>query len=181
MPTVYEPQVILSIKDTPLGPNISADGEYAQIAARRTTASSSGRRVVPSPAHLGESQRRIELPGGRVRLPHLEEHRRNPRPAEAGQHLPRKSAPDSLALSRRRHAEVQDLRLVDRVLRDDIPDDCAALLRHEKRHTRPDAIAQVALGPGIGKHGPLDRRDLRHVSELGGTDLVRGVRGVPPI
>ena len=67
-----------------------------------------------------------------------------------------------------------------RVSGDDVPRHTRILHRDEERHARRDAVAEVALRPGIREAGPLDRRDRRDVSETGGSDQEASVRGAPP-
>ncbi len=87
-----------------------------------------------------------------------------PRLTQVREHRDHQRASDTLPLPRRHYAEVQDLRFVECMVRDDVADDRAVIIGDEKRHTGPDAVAQVALGPRVRKHRPLDRGDLRDVS-----------------
>src|SRR5438093_371148 len=78
--TVYDPQVILSIKDTPLVLKLCRP-------TLGSTASPQNHRVldrapvVPRPARdLAEAERLVQLPGRRVRCPHFEIHRADAQP-----------------------------------------------------------------------------------------------------
>src|SRR6266702_3355012 len=110
--TVYDPQVILSIKDTPLvlkfcRPPLCTNGspENHCILDRPP--------VVTRPARdLAEAERLIQMPGPRVRCPDLEVHRAGAAPGEFLQHALDQRATDPLAPVRRRDAQVQDFSLV---------------------------------------------------------------------
>src|SRR6185295_7448572 len=108
--TVYDPQVILSIKDTPLGPNFR---ERVLDSNRRTENDRILHRspivVAPSP-YIGEPQIAIQPPSDRVGFTHLEKHGGDAHLPEAGEHRLYQSPPDALMLASRRHAKVEDLR-----------------------------------------------------------------------
>src|SRR5439155_21594311 len=80
--TVYDPQVILSIKDTPLvlkfcRPPLCSNGSPENHGVLDWPP------VVPRPARdLAEAERLVQTPGRRVRCPHLEVHRAGAAPGE---------------------------------------------------------------------------------------------------
>ena len=137
--------------------------------------------ILGAPAGHLEPPGRVQPARSRIRFPHLEEYFDNAALAELSEHSLHQRPPDTLALLRSSNAEVEDFSFVKRVMGDHIAQDRAAPLSDKKRHAGPDTLGQISLRPGIGEDGPLDRGDLRHVSEEGGTDLVRGVRAEPPI
>ncbi len=133
-----------------------------------------------SSADASEAQPGVEMLRDSVGFPHLEEHRCDATLAQRGEHGRDEHSPSATTAPRRVNSEILYLRLVDRVSGDDVPRHTRILHRDEERHARRDAVAEVALRPGIREAGPLDRRDRRDVSETGGSDQEASVRGAPP-
>src|SRR6266571_4635037 len=179
--TVYDSQVILSIKDTPLGPNPRAPPprrshsgpEDHRIFDRQSI-------VAAAAADWDEAQHRVEVQCHRVRFADLEKHRANPPLAQRREHRLDERPAGAAPAPRRADAQVEDLRFVDGVAGDDVPRNDAVRFRHEERPFGGDALAEVARRPGIREARALDRGDRGDVSELGRTDPEAGVRGAPP-
>src|SRR6266568_5141524 len=170
--TVYDPQVILSIKDTPLVLKF----------CRQHDRVFDGPAVVPGPSgHLPEAERFVQPPGAGVRLAHLEIHHADTSCGQGGEHLLHQGPPQAAAPMGPRHSEVEDLPLVRRVMGDHVAPDQAAHLRDEERNSRRHAFREIAARPGIGEYGALDRRDVVDVSRRGRTNPGRDGRGAPPI
>src|SRR5712691_413626 len=179
--TVYDPQVILSIKDTPLvlkfcRPPLCSDGSPQNHGVLDRPP------VVPRPARdLTEPERFIQLAGRRVRRPHLEVHRMDAAPRELLEHALYQRATHALASMRRRDAQVKDFSLVGGAVRHHIARDHAPWLGHEKRYARRDTLGEVVRRPGIGEHGAFDRADVADVRQPGGANRATDGRGAPPI
>src|SRR5882762_247618 len=179
--TVYDPQVILSIKDTPLvlkfcRPPICRNGspENHRVLDRPP--------VVTRPARdLAEPERFIQLSRRRVRRPHLEVHRADAAPGELLEHALYQRATDPLTSVCCRDAQVQDFSLVGGAVRDDVARDTSLPLGHEERYPRRDTLREVVRRPGIGEHGSFDRADVVDVSRPGGANRATDGRGAPPI
>src|SRR5439155_8377243 len=138
--------------------------------------------VVTWPARdLAEAERRIQMPGRRVRYPHLEVHRPDAEPGEFLEHAVDQRATDPLASVCGRDAQVQDFSLVGGPVRDDVARDNAPRFGHEDGDPRRDALREVIRRPGIGEHGSFDRSDIADVSQPGGANRATGGRGAPPI
>src|SRR5438876_535744 len=135
--TVYESQVILSIKDTPLGL------KFCGYPGGRDGSSENHRvfhwpAVVARPsAHGRKPQALIQAACRRVRFAHFEIDDAHPPVVQVLEQPLREGSSDAAAPVRRGDAQVQDL--------------------------------------------PFVRREVRHVSRLGGTDPVGGGHGGPPI
>src|SRR6266576_640284 len=174
--TVYDPQVILSIKDTPLvlkfcrPPRCSNGSPQNHRVLDRAP-------VVTRPARdLAEAERLIQLPGRRVRCPHFEIHRADAQPGKFLEHALDQRATDPLASMCRRDAQIEDFSLVGGAVRDDVASDYALPFGHEERYARRHALREIIRGPGIGEHGPLDRADVADVSQPGGANRGPGPR-----
>src|SRR5260221_491111 len=179
--TVYDPQVILSIKDTPLvlkfcRPPLCSNGSPKDHCILDRPP------IVTRPARdRAEPERLIHLPGLGVRRPHLEVHSADAAPGELLEHTRYQGATDPLASVCCRHAQVQDLSLVGGAVRDDVARDAAVPFGHEERYPRRDALREVARRPGIGEHGSVDRADVADVSQPRGANRATDGRGAPPI
>src|SRR2546422_10719784 len=179
--TVYDPQVILSIKDTPLvlkfcRPPLCSNGspQNHRVLDRAP--------VVPRPARdLAEAERLVQLPGRRVRCPHFEIHRADAQPGKFLEHALDQRATDPLASMCRRDAQIEDFSLVGGAVRDDVASDHALPFGHEERYARRHALREIIRRPGIGEHGPLDCADVADVSQPGGANRATGDRDAPPI
>jgi len=135
--------------------------------------------VTPS-ADASEAQPGVQMLRDGVRFPHLEEHLRDAALAQHGEHGSNEHSPSAATAPRRVDSEIQYLRLVDSVSRDDVPRHLRVLHGHEERHAGRDAVAEVALRPRIREAGALDRGDARDVSETAGSDQEGSVRDAPP-
>src|SRR5207302_6780825 len=113
-PTLYKSQVVLSIKDTPLVPKLCIKSEHDGVLDRAPV-------VLLPAAHLFESVRRVQCACRRVGFANLEVDLSGPPTAQHVEHPFHEgpSQPPTTAL--RRHRQVQDLALIGRVDRDDIP------------------------------------------------------------
>ncbi len=90
--------------------------------------------VVPRPsAHVSEPELLVQAPRGVVRLAYFEIHRLHAPIGEQGEETRDERASDAATPVRGRDAEVQDLRLVRRVVRHGVAGDHTVLLSHEKR------------------------------------------------
>src|SRR3989449_1013574 len=179
--TVYDPQVILSIKDTPLVLKFCRPPRCGNGSPKHHGILD-GPTVIARPSrHLAEPERLVQLAGRRVRRAHLEVHGAHAALRERLEHPLDQRTPDPLAPVGCRDPQVQDLALVGGVLCDDVAGDDAPLLGHEERYARLDTLREVILRPGIGEHGPLDRADVADVSRPGGPNRATGGRGSPPI
>src|SRR2546428_7096343 len=178
--TVYDPQVILSIKHTPLVL------KYCRPPGRRNGSPQNHRvldrsTVVPRPARdLAEPERLIQLPGRGVRRPDFQVHGANAAAGELLKHALDQGATDPLAAVRGRDAEVQDFSLIGAVVRHHVACYTTLPLGHEERYPRRDALTEVVLRPGIGEHGPFNRANVADVSRPGGTNRAMGGRDAPP-
>src|SRR5512146_186676 len=179
-PRLYDPQVILSIKDTPLVPFLrrrldcrNGGPEDHRVLHRPTVVSSSTTDVL-------EAERPVQLLSREVRFAHLQEYLAHPGGGERREELAHQTGPDSAAAGIQRHAEVQDLALVAHRAADDIAQYPAVPFGDEDLHAHGEAIFEVASGPGIREGDPLDRDECRQVSCLSRTDVTAGVRDAPP-
>src|SRR6266480_618684 len=179
--TVYDPQVILSIKDTPLvlkfcRPPLCRNGSPQHHCVLDWPT------VVTRPSRdLAEAERLIQTPGRRVRRPHLEVHRPHATAGECLEHALDQRASDPLPSVCHRDAQVQDFSLVGGAVRDDVARHNGPALGHEERYARCDALGEVVRRPGIGEHGSFDRGDVADVSQPGGANRAMAGRGAPPI
>src|SRR5574342_227176 len=177
---LYDPQVILSIKDTPLVPFLrgrldcrNGGPEDHRVLHRAT--------VVPSSAtDVLKAERPVQRLSREVRFAHLQKYLAHPGGGERREELANQAGPNSAAAGVQRDAEVQDLALVAHRTADDIPQYPAVPFGDEDLHTHGQAVLEVTSGPGIRKGDPLDRDERRQVSCLSRTDVKAGVRGAPP-
>src|SRR5438067_7780136 len=179
--TVYDPQVILSIKDTPLGLKFCRHPGRGNGGAQHYRVLDRPAVVPGPPGDLPESEGFVQLPGAGVGLAHLEVHHAHAPCAERGEDLLHQRPSQATASMGPRHAEVEDLPLVRRVMRDHVAPNQAVHLRDEERNSRRHAFREIAARPGIGEYGALDRRDVVDVSRRGRTNPGRDGRGAPPI
>src|SRR6266516_893557 len=155
--TVYDPQVILSIKDTPLvlkfcRPPLRSNGspQNHRVLDRAP--------VVTRPARdLAKAERLVQLPGRRVGCPHFEIHRADAPPGKFLEHALDQRATDPLASMCRRDAQIEDFSLVGGAVRDDVAGDHALPFGHEERYARRDALREIIRRPGIGERTTVTR------------------------
>src|SRR5437899_2666731 len=179
--TVYDPQVILSIKDTPLVLKFCRPPR-CENGSPEHHGIFDGPAVIARPTrHLAKPERLVQLAGRCVRRAHLEVHGAHAALRERLEHPLDQRTPDPLAPVGWRDPQVQDLALVGGVVCHDVARDDAPLLGHEEGYPRLDTLPEVVPRPGIGEHGPLDRADVVDVSRPGGPNRATGGRGSPPI
>src|SRR5713101_3551357 len=179
--TVYDPQVILSIKDTPLVLKFCRPPLYRNGSPQNHGVLDRAPVVTRPARDLAEAERLVQLPGRRVGCPHLEIHRADAAPGKFLEHALDQRATDPLASMCRRDAQIEDFSLVGGAVRDNVARDHALPLGHEERHARRDALREIIRRPRIGERGPLDRADVADVSQPGGANRATGDRGAPPI
>src|SRR5256885_42821 len=142
--TVYDPQVILSIKDTPLGLKFCRHPTRGDGSAQNHRVLHRTAVVARPPGHLTEPERIIQPAGAGVRLAHLEIHDAHAPGRQCGEHLLHERPTHAAATMRQCHSEVEDLALVGGAMRDHVARDQAAGLRDEERHLRRHALREVA-------------------------------------
>src|SRR6184192_312177 len=142
--TVYDPQVILSIKDTPLVPLFCRHPRRGDGSAQHHRILHGTAVIARPPCHLTEPQRFIQPAGASVRLAHLEVHHAHPPGRQCGEHLLYQRPSHAATPMRQRHSEVEDLALVRGAMRDHVARDQAARLRDEERDARRHALREVA-------------------------------------
>src|SRR5256885_11676447 len=179
--TVYDPQVILSIKDTPLGLKFCRHPSRGDGSAQDHRVLHGTAVVARPPGHLTEPEGFIQPAGTGVRLAHLEVHHAHAPRRQCGEHLLHQRPPHAAATMCQRHSEVEDLALSRGAKRDSVARDQPARLGDEERHLRRHTLGEVAARPGIGEHNTLDRGDVVDVSQRGRTNPGRDGRGAPPI
>src|SRR5437870_2960691 len=179
--TVYDPQVILSIKDTPLVLKFCRPPRCGNGSPEHHGIFDGPAVIVRPTRHLAKPERLVQLAGRCVRRAHLEVHGAHAALRERLEHPLDQRTPDPLAPVGWRDPQVQDLALVGGVVCHDVARDDAPLLGHEERYPRVDTLPEVVPRPGIGEHGPLDRADVVDVSRPRGPNRATGGRGSPPI
>jgi hypothetical protein len=179
--TVYESQVILSIKDTPLGLKFCRDPDGGNGGPKNHRVLH-GPTIVPRPpSHLLEPERLVEPLGNAVRFAHLEVCAPDAPALERAEHLLYERAPNAPAPVCGRHGQIKDLAFVSGVVCNRVSCNVIAVRRHQKRHADTDAVGKVPRRPGVGEGVVLDRGDVRDVSRPGGPDPEGVGRGGPPI
>src|SRR2546430_16759721 len=179
--TVYESQVILSIKDTPLGLKFCGYPR-GRDGSPETHRVFDWPAVVARPAaHGRKPQVLIQAACRRVRFAHFEIDDAHPPVVQVLEQPLREASSDAAAPVRRGDAQVQDLPFVRREVRDRVARDGRPADGDEERCLGGEALAEIVGRPGVREDRALDRRDGLHVSRLGGTDPVGGGHGGPPI
>src|SRR6266566_5577202 len=169
--TVYESQVILSIKDTPLGL------KFCRYPGGRNTGPENHRvfhrpPIVARPAAHGcKPQALIQPACCGVRFAHLEVNDPHPPVAQLLEQPLHQRSSDTAAPLRRGDAQVQDLPFVRREVRHRVARDVLPPDGDKERCLGGEALAEIVGRPGIREDRALDRRDGRHVSRLGGTTI----------
>src|SRR5438034_1057598 len=179
--TVYESQVILSIKDTPLGLKFCRDPSCWNGSPENHGVLDRTPVIPRPPPDLDEAQALVQAARRDVRFPHVEVNDSHATTLQRVEHPLHQRPPDAAAAVRLGDAQVENLPFVRGAMRDGVARDGAAHDGDEERRSGGQALSEVISRPGVREDGALDRGDRRHVSRLGETDPEGAGRGGPPI